>query len=252
MLTGAGESRVPRSGPWITKRRQVMLDKLRKIPFVIALICITLAVFLEIGSIAKLGVLGTAVGSLDVPTPGKGIPSLAFLDGLVLYTTILMAVALIIPERIQGRVQGIVSLIVSLLLLLGDIVMIMAAFALLILMVTLLMSPIFGTIAYFAIYADFDTGAARIALSLLMTLKLAFVVCLVLAHQRFLQNKELVLIVLTSLAANIIVGFLQGVVPGFLVSITDDIAAIIVGILAAIWAVVFLVGSIISVVKAVT
>jgi hypothetical protein len=228
------------------------MDTLRRIPFVIALILITLVVLVEIGWGPKLGGVSPAAGNLNVPAPGKGIPALAFLDGLVLYTTVLMGLALIIPERVQGRVQGIVSLIVSFLFLLGDIVMIIAALALLVLMVTLLLSPIFGTIAYLAIYSGFPTGGARIALSLLMTLKLAFAVCLVVAHQRFLQNKELVLIIVTSLLATIIVGFLQGLVPGFLVSITDDIAAIIVGILAAIWAIVYLVGSLISVGKAVT
>lgn len=236
----------------MTWTASLMLDTLRKIPFLVALIFITLAVLVEIGSIAKLGVVTSAANSLNVPAPGKGIPSLAFLDGLVLYTTILIGLALIIPERIQGRVQGLATLIFSILILLADIVMILAALGLLILMVSLLLSPIFGTIAYFAIYGHFDTDTARIALSLIMTLKLAFAFCLVIAHQRFLQNKGLVLLVITSLLATFIVSFLQGVVPGFLASITDDIVAIVVGILAAIWAVVFLVGSIVSIVKAVT
>ena len=49
---------------------------------------------------------------------------------------------------------------------------------------------------------DEMTDATRYAaLSLLMTLKLVFAVCLVLAHQRFLQNKGLVLIIITSFVA---------------------------------------------------
>jgi hypothetical protein len=111
------------------------------------------------------------------------------------------------------------------------------------------MAPIFGTIAYFAIWAHFDTSGAQAALSLIMTLKIVFAVCLVLAHQRFLQNKGFVLIIITSFVSNLIVAFLQGLVPGFLVSITDDIAAIIVCILAIIWAIVYLIGGIISVVR---
>jgi hypothetical protein len=229
-----------------------VLDTIRKSFFMIALVFIGLAVLVEIGSIAKLGVVGTGAAGLNVPTPGKGILSLAFLDGLVLYTTILIGLALIVPERIQGRVQGLATLIFSVLVLIADIVMILAALALLILMVTLLLAPIFGTIAYFAIYGSFHTDNARTALSLIMTLKLVFAVCLIVAHQRFLQNKGLVLLVLTSLLATFIVSFLLGFVPGFLAAITDDIGAIIVGILAAIWAIVFLVGSVVSVVKAVT
>ena len=82
-------------------------------------------------------------------------------------------------------------------------------------------------------------------------LKLAFAACLILAHQRFIQNKGLVLIILTSLAANIIVSFLYGFVPVPLVSITDSIATIVVFVLVLVWAAFFLVGSIVSVVKAV-
>jgi hypothetical protein len=40
-------------------------------------------------------------------------------------------------------------------------------------------------------------------------------------------------------------------VSGFLVSITDTVEAVIVGVLALIWAVVFLFGSVVSIVKAV-
>jgi MFS superfamily sulfate permease-like transporter len=51
-----------------------------------------------------------------------------------------------------------------------------------------------------------------------MTLKIPFGVCLVLAQQRFRQNKGLVLMVLTFFVATAIVSFLHGLVPGFLVS----------------------------------
>jgi hypothetical protein len=102
------------------------------------------------------------------------------------------------------------------------------------------------------IWGFFNTGAAKVALGLLLALKLGFAFCLVLAHQRFLQNKGLVLIVLTSFVANLVVSFLHALVPSILVSITDSIAAIVVLILAAIWAFIFLIGSIISIVKAIT
>jgi hypothetical protein len=84
-----------------------------------------------------------------------------------------------------------------------------------------------------------------------MMLKLAFAACLILAHQRFIQNKGLVLIILTSLAANIIVSFLHAIVPALLVSITDAIATIIVFVLVVLWAAFFLIGSIVAVAKAV-
>jgi hypothetical protein len=217
-----------------------MLDDLRKPFFFAALGLILVAVLIELGSALFP----------DRP-PGYGISYMAALDGLVFYTALLMGLSLLVPERIQGRVQGCATLIVSFFGCLGIIAIIFIAIALLILMVTLLVSPIFGTIAYFVIYGHFPTTEARVMLSLLMTLKLAFAACLVLAHQRFLQNKGLVLIVLFSLLANIVVGFLHGFVPGFLVSITDIIAALIVAVIALVWVIVFLIGSLISIPKAI-
>jgi hypothetical protein len=225
-----------------------MLDSMRKPFFLIALIAIFLAVLVELGSMAVLGNSST-VHALEAPTPGRAIPALPLLDGLVFYAALLIGIALLIPERVQAKIQGIISVIVSILLLIGSIVLVFVDIALLILMVSLLLAVPFGTIAYFAAFASFDTSGARIALSLIMFLKVVFAVCLVLAHQGFLQNKSLVLIIITSLVANLIVAFLQGFVPGFLVSITDDIAAIVVCILAIIWAVVYLIFGIWSVVK---
>lgn len=226
------------------------MDALRRPLFFTAVALILIAVLVELGSLAVVGVDSTAATDFDLPTPGLGIPYLALLDGLVLFTILLIGVSLIIPERVHGRVQGIITLVVSLLVLLGAIMMIIYALSLLILMVSLLMAVPFGTAIYMATFADFDLTASRSTLSLLMMLKLGFAVCLVLAHQRFLENKGLVLIILSSLLATVIVSFLHGLFPGFLVSITDDIAAIVVAILAAIWAVVFLIGSIPAVIKA--
>jgi hypothetical protein len=229
-----------------------MLDTLRKPFFIIAAVAMVMVVLIELSSIGRLGAAAGDQTSMAVPTPGKGIGSLALLDGLVLYTTILIGLALIVPERIQGRLQGVATLVFSVLLLLAEIALIPAVLILLVLMVTLLLSPIFGTIAYFAIYGHFDTVGAKTALGLIMTLKLLFASCLVLAHQRFLQNKGYLFLIITSLVGTFAIGFLHSLVPGFLVSITDDIGAILVSIAAAIWTIVFLVGSIVSVVKAVT
>jgi hypothetical protein len=223
-----------------------MLDSMRRPFFIVSLIAIFLAVLVELGSIAMLG---HAASGLDVDVNSKAIPAMALLDGLVFYATLIIGIALLIPERVQSKVQGIATLIFSFLLVLACIGVLIADIVLLILMVTLLMSPIFGTIAYFVVWADFSTTGPRIALSLLLTLKIIFAVCLVLAHQRFLQNKGLVLITATSFLANFIIAFLYALVPGVLVSITDDIAAIIICILAIIWAVIYLIGGIVSVIK---
>ena len=224
-----------------------MLDSMRKPFLVVSLIAIFLAVLVELGSIAILG--PHIPPPLGISPTGKAIPAMAFLDGLIFYATLLITIALLIPERVQSKVQGIVTLVFSFLLILGCITVIFVDIQLLVLMVSLLMSVPFGTIAYFAIWASFNTDGARVVLGLLMTVKIVFAVCLVLAHQRFLQNKGLVLIIITSLVSNLIITFLHGLVPGFLVSITDDIAAIIICILAIIWAVVYLIGGIVSVIK---
>lgn len=232
-----------------------MLDELRKPFFVVAMILMLCVVLIEIGSSMWLnfGDATTArvANSLEADRPGYGILYLAFFDALVLYVTLLMGLALVIPEKIQGRIQGCATLIISFFGCLGIIVAIFIALVMLILMVTLLLSPIFGTAAYFALYADFGRDEANITLSLIMTLKIAFVIFLVLAHQRFLQGKTFVLLILTSLVANLIISFLHNFVPGILVSITDVIGAIIVAILAVVWLTFFLIGAVISVVKAI-
>jgi VanZ family protein len=187
--------------------------------------------------------------SENPPTPGLGIPYLALLDALLLFTLGLMGASLIVPERVQGRVQGLATLIGSVVALLAGIGMLMAAIALLITMVSLFLAAPFGTIAYLVVWGFFNRSGAAATLGLLMTLKVAAGVCLVLANPRFLQNKGLVLLVFTSLLANAVVSLLHGIVPGVLASITDAIGAIIVAVLALIWAVVLLVGALVSIAK---
>jgi len=229
-----------------------MLDSMRKPVFLIALIVIFLTVLVELGSIAMLGLPpSSTAAALNVSPKGYAIPAMALLDGLLAYATLIIGIALLIPERVQSKIQGIVTLIFAILLILAILGVLFADIAILVLMVSLLMSIPFGTIIYFAIWSHFDTGGARVVLSLLMTLKIIFAVCLVVAHQRFLQNKGLVLLILTSFAANLVIAFLYGFVPGFLVSITDALAGIIVCVLAIIWAVVYLIGGVVSVIKVV-
>jgi hypothetical protein len=227
-----------------------MLDSMRKPIYVIALIVSGLIVLVELASIGLVSQTGSsAVGSLNVSVNGQAIPSMALLDGLIFFAALVIGIALLVPERVQSKVQGIVTIIVAVVLLLSCIAKIFVDLALLFTMVGLLLAVPFGTIAYLIIWGHFDTSSATVALSVIMGLKVIFAICLVLAQQRFLENKGLVLIILTSFAANLIIAFLYGLVPGILVSITDEIAAIIVCILAAIWIVVYLIGGIVSVIK---
>jgi hypothetical protein len=240
--------------------------ELRKPFFIVAIIAMVLVVLVELGSALMIGG-ADAGGALlaqaqllgaDVPNasgveepPGRGIPYLVLVDIILLYTVTLMGVGLLVPDRLHGRVQGILTLIGSIILIIVAFIMLIIAFIELLIMIALFFAPPFGTLAYLAIWGFFPRGDASVILSLLMFLKLAFCVFLLLAHQRFLQNKGLVLLVLTSLICNIIVAFLHGFVPIILVSIVDDIAAIIFAILAIIWGIVLLIGSIPAIVKAV-
>lgn len=245
------------------------MDRLRLPFFIIAIIAVACVVSVELGG--GLIVSGSVAGNvckqlpdevdeddcdpdeandLKDSVPGLAIPYMALLDGVLLFSMLLMAAPMVITDAVQGRIQGVVTLIFSLLLLLAAIGLIILAVAKLLIMVGMLLAVPFGTIAYFAIFAAFPRGAAATVLSTVMMLKIVFAVCLVLAQQRFLQIKSLVLLIVTSLLANVIISFLHGFVPGFLVSITDALAAIIVGILAALWLLFLLIGSIPAIIKA--
>ncbi|HEV7642577.1 MAG TPA: hypothetical protein VGO50_01425 [Pyrinomonadaceae bacterium] len=222
-----------------------MLENLRKPFFIIALVVMAIVVLIEIGSPWLME------HTKGFDTPGYGISYMAFIDGLLLYVSILITLAMLLPERVQGRIQGIVTLIVSFFGCLGAIASCFTALIFLLVMVTMLLAPIFGTIAYFVIYGHFDRSGAAITLSTIMTLKLVFIVLLLLAHQKFVENKSLVLLILTSLLCNLIIGFLHNFLPIFLVSITDAVGGIIVAIIAIIWLIIFLVMAIVSIVKAI-
>lgn len=254
------------------------MDTLRR-PFLIAtLVLALLIVLLELGAVefltapvgqaTELNKLIPAEGDLrdayddldddevaailgqDKP-PGLAIRYLALVDGILLFSLGLMAVALLIGEHLHGRIQGIATFVFALLLLLGALGLVLTvALPLLLTMVGLFLAAPFGTLAYLAVWGFFDRGGASVILGLILTLKVALVVCLVLAQQRMLQIKGLMLMILTSFLATVIISFLHGFVPGFLVSIADTLAAIIVAVLAAIWAIFLLLFSVGAVFKA--
>lgn len=261
----------------------ILVETLRKPLFVVALVLLTIAVLVEIGSTAIVkdaavnarGVLNDArsdpklggeledvdeddldemEGELETlqdeeDPPGLAISYLALVDGLLLFIVLLMGLALLLPDRVHGKLQGVLTLIVSLLVLIGGVILASVAFLLLLLMVGLFSAVPFGTITYLVLFGFFARPSAAAVLALVFLLKIGFVVFLVLAQERFLQSKGLVLLTATSLLASLIVSFLHGLVPLPLVSITDALAAVIVAILAIVWALLMLIGSIISIIK---
>ncbi len=236
------------------------MDRLRAPFFYLCLLALGLVVLVETGSSFLLGLqpaLGAAADlGADVPPGapenpgGLAISYLALIDVIVLGTVALMAVGVLFSKRLHARSQGIITLIGAIILIIVAIVLLVIAIVQLILMVTLLLAFPFGTIAYLILWGSFPRGEAAVVLSLIMFLKLVAVAFLIAAQQRFLQNKGLVALILTSLLGNVVAVFLHGLVPGILVSITDDIAAIVFAVVAIIWAIILLIGSIPAIVRA--
>jgi hypothetical protein len=213
-----------------------MTESLRLPFFIAALVCLALAVLVELGS---LGFVSSGHGH----APGLAIAYLALVDAIVLFTFLLMALSLLVGQNLSGRIQGLASLIFAIVVIIGGIVAIFVA-------VGLLLAVPFGTIAYLILFGNFDRGTASALLGLIMLLKVVFAICLPLAQQRFLKMTGLLALVLVSLVATVLVAFLQGLPPGVLVSVTDAIAAIVVGIVGVVLAVVTLVFAIVAVVRA--
>lgn len=225
------------------------MEPIRRIAFFAGLSAILLAILFELGSI---GQLGHNAGLPDMPRPGVGITYLAGLDLLMLYTLILLSLNELGPLRgLLARVQGVVTFILSLIGLLTMIVMIFVALSLITLMVSMLVAVPFGTIAYLAIWGDFETGKAHVLLATVMLFKLIGAGLLLFSRPFFLKNLGFVLLLATTLLGTLLLEILQSWFPVFLVSITDAIGAVIIGVLAAIWLVVFLIGAIPAIINAI-
>lgn len=182
---------------------------------------------------------------------GFGVPYLRFVDVIVLFTLGLMTLGMIIPDYVHGKIQGCLTIIFAIFLIIAAIVAIFIALAKLLAMVALLLAFPFGTLAYLIIYGSFPRDAVGTVLGFLFFLKILFAIVLLIAHQRFIENKGLLIFIILSFVSNIIVVFLHTFVPRMLVSITDALAGIIVGIIAVILALVLGLGAILSVVFAV-
>lgn len=251
------------------------MDELRKPFFIVALILMALAFGVELGSnfvpggqavgqaalkAAAQAELGRELSSDEIEVlnrpqkdsdrpPGIGISYTALLDVLLAYSVIVLAAALLLADRVTGKLIGVATLIVSLLTLIAAFILIFVALEKLLIMLGMFLAAPFGTIAYLALWGFFPKGKAAAILGSAMALKIAFLVCLVLAQQRFLKNKSLVFMILTSLLATFLISFLHGLVPSILVSIVDALGAIIVAVLALIWALILLIRSIPSIIR---
>ncbi|PWR06112.1 hypothetical protein DKT69_37510 [Micromonospora sicca] len=242
------------------------MGELRKPFLLLALLAVLLVVGLELGAALLTGggdaggALRDSAGQLDVELgdvgsvtqpSGRGTGYLALIDVVALWTTGLFCLSLVVPDRIQGRVQGLATLVFAVLLLIASVVLLLVAFVELTVLVSLFLAAPFGTLAYLAVWGFFPVGEAAVLLGLVLLLKLVWAGLLVLAQPRFLQNKGLVLLMLTTLLCTVLLEFLHRLVPGILVSITDDVGALVFAVVAIVWSLVLLIGSIPAIVKAV-
>lgn len=255
------------------------MQELRRPFFYAAFVLVVIVIAVELGSAPILSLVSKAVNQAgntltleDVPpdlrpdflaasadnadkfenlesSPGIGIQYLIVLDGILMLVMSLMLASQIIPQDTYARLQGFASCLVSLILVIAGIVMVIIAIIALLIMIALFLAVPFGTLIYLAVYGFFDRGGAAIALGIIMALKIAYCVLLVLAQQRFLQNKFLILLSVSSLICTFIIGFLHALVPIILVSITDNIGGLCVAICGIIWAVIVLIGAIPAVIR---
>lgn len=219
-------------------------------PFAFLALMTLLAAFaLEIGSNWLL-LTGTQAGASSAVQSQLGIPSLALIDASFLWTVVLMVLNIALNRALVGKIQGVLSFVISVLIIFAGIKTLISSFVLLLVMIALL-SSFFGWAVYVAVFAFFNTGSAAIVLGAITFFKLATVVLLVLAQQDFLKTTRFLVLVAISLVCDLLLVFLQGLPPGFLVSVTDAIGAIIISIVAIIYAIVQLVFAIVAIVRAI-
>lgn len=205
-----------------------------------------LLIFLVVG----IELASTPYIDLGYESPGIGIATIALLDGFILYAWTIKMFSPILTAGIQIPVVKISDFIVALLLLITCVLVIISAILFTTLLIALLLAFPFGTAAYMIEYAGFKTGTAQTTLAAIMSLKCLFAVSIVIAEKRLFQYyRSLILVILCSFLCNVVVSLLHTIVPGFLASITDAIAAIVVAIIALIWIFISFIPSLLGIVS---
>jgi hypothetical protein len=204
-----------------------------RLPLVLAFVAILVAVLVEVGSL----LFGTP------RAPGLAVPALAIVDGLLAYTAFLLVSAIVLPQNWHSRARAITTVVLCIVLLIFAFLLILVAVAALVLMISLLLAFPFGPAIYLALFGSFESGKVLAALSVASFCRAAFVILLLVASWRYLKNKTLMLLAGTGFLGGFIVTFLFGFLPGLLHSIADAASAIVIGILAFVWALILLVRS---------
>jgi hypothetical protein len=211
-----------------------------------------LVVLIEMGSEeilpAPIPIPGTGGKELGYPegdAVGWGIPFLAFVDGIICYSLLWRSLNYVLPGSIQVKLQVPLALVGGILYILGAIVALFVAFALLLLMMTLLVAVPFGTLVYLARWGGFPSGTASATLGVLMACRVVTLVLLVFADKSALGHKGLLFTLILGFLGGAILSFLHGIAPLPFVAITDMIGALINVILGIVLALVIVIGSIV-------
>ncbi len=202
----------------------------KKLPFVGALLFILVTIGVEI------------VGSCW----SVGLSALAIFDLLVLMTVLLIGAPFLITNATTGRIQGFATFGFSMFVL----PLAIAVFGVAVTLFFKMLLSFYFVFPYIFNYADFPVSGSAPFLAGAMFCKFAFCICMILAHEKFLANIGLVLIVLTSLLLTMMLSFLHGL-PTIIVSLTDDIGAIIIAVVTCVRAVGFILSSLPAVKKAI-
>ena len=217
-----------------------------KIPLLLTgIACLVVGALLAGGTGVKLW-----LGS-DEGVPGIGLMTLFFFNVLVIFSFATLALQVMGFGAFTGRVQFLTSLILAILCIFIGIGLIIGAFTLLSVMLALLLSVPFGTIVYMALFGLFDTETSRAIVGMVMLFQLVGLALVALAAPGILKNVRLMLLSIVSVLFAFGLGYVHAVLPNFLVSIGDTIAAIIFGIVGTLWFVLLLIDGIASLVRTV-
>lgn len=192
---------------------------------------------------------GAEVASIGEP-PGRGISYLAFVDLALVFLLGQYLLSQVLTGRVHGRVTGIGTAVGSFVMVFVALIALIVAIVEIVIMIGLFFAFPFGTAAYLAVWGGFPRGQAAGLISALLVLQVVSLILLVLAQPKMLRQRGLVVVSIMALALKLVLSFLHGFVPRPMVAITDDLGAIVNALCGLVLAIVFLVVSIPSIVKA--
>ena len=211
---------------------------MRRLFFWLAMGALVLVLCVELGTYSPLvrGALGLTIEDAPVSTPGLALRAHLVVDGFLALNGLSMVLAMGLGGAAGGRMHALASLVCGVLGLIGAIALLVLAIAFAMMLISLILAPPFGTIAYFAGYGAFPKGPALAALAVIMTLKLTAGGLLLASNLNHAKNRGLVLTFLLALLATIVTAFLIGLLPRPLGSILDAVAAALVAVVGIVMA----------------